>query len=109
MGLASEPRPTKLDPVPTLFGTGRIDELVGPDGKTEYDRALLWILNRAARMAFGARLQATLIGDPIAQVNIFASTQPLRDYLADRATPIDDTDPDTVYGEPVTNWGPNDT
>lgn len=95
---------TLLDPDPTLFGTGRIDPTVAPDGSTEYSRAIVWINNRAARLAFGAELRTYLIGDPIAALNLRAAFQPLIDWKNDQqAPPYEDYD----YDDPASNWGPN--
>ena len=97
-----------LDPEPTLFGTARINEHVAPDGSTEYTRARLWLLNRAKRYAFGARLYAKLVGDPIIAQNIRADFQPFADHANDMLDATDDIDPDELYGHPLTNWGAND-
>lgn len=95
---------TSLDPEPTIFGTGRIDPLVAPDSSTEYTRAIAWINNRAARMAFGAQLQVGLLGDPIAAYNLRAAYQPLLDWRADLQTsPYEDFE----YTDPSSNWGSN--
>lgn len=96
----------RLDPEPTLFGIGRIDPTVAPDGSTEYSRAVAWINRRARRLAFGAALRVRLVGDPIAAQNIRASTQPLIDHINDMRMPVDDID-EAEYGQPITNWGPN--
>lgn len=105
--LTTEGAPGHLDPEPTLFGTGRIDPVVAPDGSTEYSRAVEWLRRRAARLAFGAQLRTLLIGDPIAAQNTRASYQPLLDYKNDQLKPVDDLESDDVYGPPRTNWGPN--
>ena len=96
---------TSLDPDPTIFGTGRIDPLVAPDGSTEYSRAILWLKNRAARLAFGAELRAMLIGDPIAAYNLRAQYQPLLDFKNDMQGPVAE---EWCYDDPPSNWGPND-
>lgn len=95
---------TALEFQPTIFGFAGIDPLVGPDGSTEYSRALLWFNNRAARLAFGAQLRVPLIGDPIYAFNVRAQWQPLLDFKNDQMTPpYEDFD----YDDPPTNWGPN--
>jgi hypothetical protein len=95
---------TTLDPNPTIFGTGRIDPLVAPDGSTEYSRAIQWINDRAARTAFGSRLRIALLGDPIAAYNLRAAFQPLIDWRNDlMGDPYEDFD----YDDPTSNWGPN--
>lgn len=96
---------TTLDPDPTIFGIGRIDPLVAPDNSTEYTRAILWVQNRAKRLAFGASLRTMLIGDPIAAYNLRAAYQPLIDYRNDQMTPATE---DIHYDDPVSNWGANE-
>lgn len=96
---------TQLDPDPTIFGTGRIDPLVAPDGSDEYSRAILWIQNRAARLAFGAQLRVALLGDPIAAYNLRANFQPLLDWKNDMTqTQVEDFE----YDDPRSNWGANE-
>jgi hypothetical protein len=95
---------TALDPAPTIFGTGHIDPLVAPDGSDEYSRAILWINNRAARLAFGAELRVLLIGDPIAAYNVRANYQPLIDWKNDQMEPSFE---DYEYDDPPNNWGSN--
>jgi len=95
---------TQLDPDPTIFGVGRIDPTVAPDGSTEYTRAILWLQNRAKRLAFGAQLRTRLIGDPIAAYNLRAAYQPLLDYKNDQAPPPFE---DIHYDDPASNWGAN--
>lgn len=97
--IVTEPQ-RELDPEPTMFGTAAL-------WPGEYERAVRYIQNRAARFAFGAQLRARLVGNPIAAANIRASTQPLRDLVADMTMPVDDLDEDAVYGDPITNWGAN--
>lgn len=99
--------PVALDPVPTMFGTGRIDPLVAPNGSTEYSRAVAWINRRARRLAFGAMLAAKLVGDPIAAANITASTQPLVDFKNDQMRGVEES-ADEGFGPPATNWHAND-
>lgn len=96
---------TALDPDPTIFGTGRIDPLVAPDGSSEYSRAILWINNRAARLSFGARLRMHLVGDPIAAYNLRAAFQPLLDWKNDQQMPVFE---DFEYDDPPSNWGANE-
>jgi len=93
---------TQLDPDPTLFGTGRIDPTVAPDGSTELSRATEWILNRAKRDAFGAKLRMALLGDPIAAMNLNANWQALLDWKNDQMQPPYD---DEEYDDPRSNWG----
>lgn len=95
---------TQLNPEPTLFGTGGIDPLVAPDQSTEYTRAVLWVQNRAARLAFGARIRVALLGDPIAAQNVRAAYQPLIDWKNDQQQPAYE---DFEYDDPPNNWGSN--
>ena len=97
---------TQLDPDPTLFGIGRIDPLEAPDGSTEFTRALLWITNRAKRMAFGARIRVVLIGDPIASQNVRADWQPISDWINDINSPAPYED--FTYDDPRSNWDSNE-
>jgi hypothetical protein len=97
---------TPLDPDPTLFGAGRIDPLVAPDGSTEYSRAIQWLRNRAKRLAFGAELRVALIGDPIAAYNLRANFQPLLDWKNDQQPPAFE---DITYDDPPSNWGANES
>lgn len=97
---------TVLDPDPTIFGTGRIDPTaVAPGDVGEYQRAVLWINNRAARLAFGGRLRAALVGDPIAAYNVRAAFQPLIDWRNDQMVPPGE---ETEYDDPPSNWSGND-
>ncbi len=97
--LTTEPQ-DELDPAPSLFGTAAL-------APGELERAMRYLENRAARFAFGARLQAMLVGNPIAGANVRAAYQPLRDVANDLSMPVADLDEDDVYGSPITNWGAN--
>ena len=96
---------TVLDPDPTIFGIGRIDPLVAPDGSTEYSRAIQWITNRVERYAFGSQIRVPLIGDPIAAHNLNANWQPLLDFKNDMTSTGGYED--FEYDDPPNNWSAN--
>lgn len=78
-----EALPAQVDPVPTMFGTGRIASQEGDNGAAELSKAILWINQRARRYGFEAFLESTLISDPVLAQNRRADLQPLIDFFDD--------------------------
>jgi hypothetical protein len=71
----------------------------------EADRAQLWRDQRAARIAYRQRVQASLEGDPLAAWEAQGRVQAWLDYWSDMSIPPEpDDDPDTI---PVTNQDVN--
>jgi len=73
--------------------------------QAEADRAQLWRDERAQRIAYRARVQASLVGDGNAAFTLRQKTQALLDYQNDKNIPFTpDDDPDTI---PVSNQDVN--